>query len=121
MPIPQFDGITNVIPPCQFDPRNPSDLTPYICTFEEVCQRFATAPERIEILRGCLAFRQELVRRGVNGFQWLDGSFVEDIEAQEGRSPQDIDVVTVSVLSTRAGESSLWLAMAGQRSTAAPR
>jgi hypothetical protein len=28
------------------------------------------------------------------GFQWLDGSFLEDIEAIEGRPPNDLDVVT---------------------------
>jgi hypothetical protein len=30
----------------------------------------------------------------VYGFQWLDGSFLENIEASEGRSPRDLDVVT---------------------------
>ena len=30
------------------------------------------------------------------GFQWLDGSFVEDIEARENRAPNDVDVVTFS-------------------------
>ena len=28
------------------------------------------------------------------GFQWLDGSFLEDIERTEGRAPRDLDVVT---------------------------
>lgn len=94
MPIPPFDGITNVIPPFQTNPSNPADLTPYVCTFEEVCQRFATTTERAEILRGCLCFREKLIGRGIGGFQWLDGSFVEDIETLEGRSPKEIDVVT---------------------------
>lgn len=30
-----------------------------------------------------------------NGFQWLDGSFLEEVEAREGRPPRDLDVVTV--------------------------
>lgn len=61
----------------------------------EVCQRFATSPERILILRGFIAFRYELHALGiVDGFQWLDGSFLEDIEAQENRAPRDIDIVT---------------------------
>lgn len=30
----------------------------------------------------------------MTGFQWLDGSFIEDIESLELRPPQDIDVVT---------------------------
>jgi len=29
-----------------------------------------------------------------DGFQWLDGSFVENVEAHLGRPPNDIDVVT---------------------------
>ncbi|MEO5862708.1 MAG: hypothetical protein ABIQ03_09640 [Burkholderiales bacterium] len=28
------------------------------------------------------------------GFQWIDGSFLEDVEKTENRSPGDIDVVT---------------------------
>jgi len=28
------------------------------------------------------------------GFQWLDGSFLENIEVSEGRDPRDLDVVT---------------------------
>lgn len=39
-------------------------------------------------------FRKELFELGLSGFQWLDGSFLEDIEAQAGRDPGDIDVVT---------------------------
>lgn len=31
----------------------------------------------------------------INGFQWLDGSFLEDIETRDHRPPKDIDVVTV--------------------------
>ena len=31
---------------------------------------------------------------GFLGFQWLGGSFVENIEVLEGRDPGDIDVVT---------------------------
>jgi hypothetical protein len=28
------------------------------------------------------------------GFQWLNGSFVEDCETTRGRSPKDIDIIT---------------------------
>jgi hypothetical protein len=34
------------------------------------------------------------VEAGFSGFQWLDGSFLEDIEARENRQPKDLDVVT---------------------------
>jgi hypothetical protein len=29
-----------------------------------------------------------------DAFQWIDGSFLEDVEVAEGRPPRDIDVVT---------------------------
>ncbi len=30
----------------------------------------------------------------ISGFQWLDGSFLENVEVIESRAPNDIDVVT---------------------------
>ena len=30
----------------------------------------------------------------IYGFQWLDGSFLENIEVSESRAPNDLDVVT---------------------------
>lgn len=30
----------------------------------------------------------------INGFQWLDGSFLENIEISESRHPNDLDAVT---------------------------
>lgn len=94
MPIPAFDWILNILPPHLGDPRIPSDLSPYPCTAEEVCDRFATTPTRKTILDGFLRLREELRRIGISGLQWIGGSFVEDIETQEGRDPHDIDVVT---------------------------
>ena len=47
------------------------------------------------ILIGLLDYREALYKTGIeNGFQWIDGSFVEEIEVSESRSPSDIDVVT---------------------------
>lgn len=61
----------------------------------EVVSRFAVSPERVAILQGLLALRASLQNIGIGqGTQWLDGSFMEDIEALEGRPPGDIDVVT---------------------------
>jgi hypothetical protein len=59
--------------------------------------RFGTSRERKDILRGFLAHRQALLGLGIYGVQWLDGSFVENIEFTQGRSPNDIDVVTFFV------------------------
>jgi hypothetical protein len=95
MPLPNFDN-NLVLPPHLGDPRLPSDLSPYPCTTLDLCQRFSTSPERRAILGKFLDFRERLRTEGlVNGFQWLDGSFLEDIEARESRPPQDLDVVTV--------------------------
>lgn len=94
MPIPAFDGILNVLPPHLGKNGKIENLSPYQCTMQEVCERFAMSPERIAILRGVLALRTELWNLNIRGFQWMDGSFAEDIEVQENRPPGDIDIVT---------------------------
>jgi hypothetical protein len=60
----------------------------------EVCQSLATSSRRREILTGFLELRRKLRDAGVTGFQWLGGSFMEEIEVFENRDPGDIDVVT---------------------------
>ena len=48
-------------------------------------------------MAGFLDFRALLHSLGINtGFQWLDGSFMENVELLEQRAPKDIDVVTLS-------------------------
>lgn len=72
-----------------------SDRSPYLATMSEVLERFATSAERLAILRGLLGYRSELRRRGISeGFQWLDGSFMEDKETLEKTAPNDVDVIT---------------------------
>lgn len=94
-PIPAFDH-NLVLPPHVGDPTQPEDLSPYPCTSEDLCDRFATSTERVAILTRFLDFRERLQSEGlVKGFQWLDGSFMEDVETRENRPPGDIDVVTV--------------------------
>lgn len=40
-------------------------------------------------------YRKALRQAGlVRGFQWIDGSFIDDVERIDGRAPRDIDVVT---------------------------
>jgi hypothetical protein len=94
MPIPAFDRILNILPPHLGNPALPGHLSPYPCTSAELCSQFAFSPARKAILDGFLRLRKELHTLGIQGFQWLDGSFLEDIEAQEHRDPMDIDVVT---------------------------
>lgn len=47
------------------------------------------------MLKGLLDFRAKLHDASlVRGFQWIDGSFVENAEETRERPPDDIDVVT---------------------------
>lgn len=94
MPIPNFDH-NNVLPPHLGNPINRTDLSPYPCSILELCHRFSTSNQRIQILKNFVTFRQRMNAMNiVKGFQWLDGSFLEDIEAAESRAPKDLDVVT---------------------------
>ena len=58
--------------------------------------RFGSASVgRRGLLSGLLNFRAALHGVGLTrGFQWIDGSFVENVESSRGRAPADIDVVT---------------------------
>lgn len=93
--IPQFD-MSEVLPPFTGgDPRVVANMSPYPTVMTEVVGQFCTSPERKSILSGLLDYRADLMAAGINrGFQWLDGSFMENIEISEGRPPNDIDVVT---------------------------
>jgi hypothetical protein len=62
--------------------------------------RFGTSRERCIILDGLLRYRAALHAEGlVSGFQWIDGSFLEQVEQIEERPPNDVDVVTFFRLS----------------------
>ncbi len=91
--IPEFDH-NDVLPPHLGNPTAINN-SPYRCTIIELCERFSTSPQRREMLKGLIEFRSELTRQKiVSGFQYLDGSFLENIEVSEGRPPNDIDIVT---------------------------
>ncbi|MBV6878633.1 hypothetical protein NG800_001970 [Epilithonimonas ginsengisoli] len=93
--IPNFDH-NNVTPPHIGNPTDRSQLSPYLSNSLEFVQQFATSPQRIEILEGLLKFRKKLNEVGIiEGFQWLDGSFTENIEISEERAPRDLDIVTL--------------------------
>lgn len=94
-PIPFFDH-NLVLPPHLGDPVDRKQLSPYRCTTADLCQRLGTTAERREILGKFLDFRERLRSEGMTtGFQWLDGSFLEDVETRDNRPPRDLDVVTV--------------------------
>ena len=74
---------------------NSPDRSPYSTDTMSLVDFFATSPERIHILDGLLRFRSELYQAGItSGFQWVDGSYLENIEVLENRPPNDMDIVT---------------------------
>jgi hypothetical protein len=95
VPIPPWNA-EGLLPAA--DVANPTSATrsPYPVALGDVVLRFNTSPDRAAILRGFLEYRAALHVAGLTaGFQWLDGSFMEHIEAgSRNRPPNDIDVVT---------------------------
>lgn len=89
---------SSVLPPFIGDePGTRAAMSPYEADIREFITRFATSLERVSILRGLLSYRRELRAIGVvDGWKWMDGSFVEDVEAIRKRAPADIDLVTFS-------------------------
>lgn len=90
MPIPDFT-IDGIIPPFSgIGPGgDPSSMSPYEADPLEIVLRFGTSEKRREILGKWLDHRTAL--RGIGfetGFQWLDGSFLEEKE------PNDLDIVS---------------------------
>lgn len=88
--------MAGIVPPIRPNaPGHDLDRSPYSATLAEVVQMFATSQERANILSGLFNYRAALHANGlVTGFQWLDGSFLENIEDLDDRPPNDIDVVT---------------------------
>lgn len=93
--IPAFN-VSGVLPPFVGDsPAIKAAMSPYPTSMTELVKRFATSSERINILLGLIAYRAELRTLGfLDGFQWIDGSFVEEVESTRNRPPADVDVVT---------------------------
>lgn len=84
-----------VLPP--LDSGNPTDpnRAPYPVSPYDLVVRFGTTPDRRSILDGYMRHRTALHANGYQaGFQWLDGSFMENVETLEGRPPRDMDVVS---------------------------
>ena len=71
------------------------DRSPYPVSLTECVTRLGSSSVRRSILDGLMRYRNRLHRLGlVDGFQWLDGSFMEDVKRRERRDPRDVDVVT---------------------------
>jgi hypothetical protein len=81
-----------------FDAGNPvarASRSPHDATIGELVQALGTTIERRQLLRNLIAYRQILQSDGYRkGVQFIDGSFVENVEAMDTRSPGDIDIVS---------------------------
>ncbi|MGR5061988.1 DUF6932 family protein [Photobacterium sp. DNB22_13_2] len=97
--IPHFNS-SGVLPPyLADDPTERGSMSPYRVGLDEFVAHFATSPERKLLLRGFINYRLKMKGLGFStGFQWIDGSFVEDVETTRKRPPADIDFVTFSEL-----------------------
>lgn len=95
MPVPDFDH-NGVLPPHLGNhAQDSSRMAPYTCTSVELVDKLCTSNDRRNILYGLFELRDALRLLGINqGFQWLDGSFTEDVENRRGGPPGDIDVIT---------------------------
>lgn len=102
-------SVTGVLPSVRpGKPGHSSDRSPYTVSLAAFVDHFGFSPERLDILEGLLQFRAELHHYGItSGFQWLDGSFLEQVELLEGRPPKDVDVVTLFHLPEGESQQSL--------------
>ena len=93
--IPDWSS-SGVLPPIRQGAQpTTADRSPYKSSMLDFSDRFNTSSERKSLLIGLLDYRNALRDVGLNsGFQWLDGSFVENVESLADRPPSDIDVVT---------------------------
>jgi hypothetical protein len=84
-----------VLPPINASRPVSPERSPYVVSLTDYVLRFGDTSERRTIIEGFLRYRAALHAAGlVQGFQWLDGSFLEHTELTDGRAPNDLDVVT---------------------------
>ncbi|MED5549797.1 MAG: hypothetical protein VX529_10615 [Pseudomonadota bacterium] len=94
MSIPAFDG-RGLLPPFRGDAHG-RDRSPYWVDMTTIVSAFATTDRRKSLLRGFISYRQLLRHHGFDrGVQFVDGSFVENVEVIRGREPSDIDVFSL--------------------------
>lgn len=76
------------------DPTSPV-RSPYVVSLFDLIAHSGNTQPRRSLLRGLLNFRAELHKAGlIRGFQWINGSFAENVEERGGRPPNDVDLIT---------------------------
>ena len=106
-PIPNWNA-QGVLPPVDAQDPTSHNRSPYFVSLVDFVAKFAISPERIAIMQGFLRYRAALHAIGLrDGFQWLDGSFLENKEQLLAQSPADVDVVTFFRLPAQTSEADL--------------
>ncbi len=95
MPLPPFD-MRGLLPPFMGEDAATADRSPYQTTMPELVAAMGTSQHRRGLIRKLIAYRTLLLGDGyIKGVQFIDGSFVENIELIRNRPPQDIDVFSI--------------------------
>lgn len=93
-PIPDWEP-SGLLPPFVAGAISPEGRSPYHVSLMDLILRLGDTDHRRRLLRGLLNYRARLHQAGlVDGFQWINGSFVENVERHPRQQPSDIDVVT---------------------------
>ncbi len=94
IPIPAWNAV-GLLPPLDEAQPTSAERSPYVVSLSDFVLRFGQSEERRRLLDGFLRYRKALHAVDLtSGFQWVDGSFLENIELLEARPPNDLDVVT---------------------------
>lgn len=84
--LPPFLGADAVTP----------ERSPYLSTMPQLVASLGTSGHRRQLIRHLIDYRALLADHGyVAGVQFVDGSFVENVEQSAGRPPVDIDVFSI--------------------------
>ncbi|MGC8490376.1 MAG: DUF6932 family protein [Syntrophobacteraceae bacterium] len=108
IPEPNQSG---VLPPFHpgSTPASRGAMAPYRVALIDVAQRFGNNETRKKILTGLVSYRSLLRKEGISsGFQWVDGSFVEQSERVLGRPPGDVDIITFAARPERYRDPAAW-------------
>lgn len=110
---PHFTSDGIVPPYVGGDPTIPATMSPYRVTMPQFVEWFGYNRARLDILGRLLDYRELLTATGVVGFQWLSGSFVEDVEKLRQRPPGDVDIVSVVHRPPNATDDTDWISFLG--------
>ncbi len=110
MAIPAFDQ-RGLLPPFMGPSATTGDRSPYFVTTVDLVRRFAINEHRRKLLRNLIDYRSLLAGEGYQeGIQFVDGSFVENVEMNQNRSPGDIDVFSFLNLPQKyLSDPNLWI------------